>query len=487
MAHKAERAAFSKALDLVLKAGTSEDRADKVDKFIDLAGKLLKDTAPSVTKGLKNNIYPGSKWEKYLFDIIDESDPHVLKTVLLNGGYEAAFRGLRTTTENAEKYDRNIPWIILFDPTSACNKHCIGCWSADAGRKWNLTYDEMDSFLTQAEELGTHMFMMTGGEPLVRKKDIVKLMGKHDKSLFNIFTNGSLIDDEFAEEARNLGNVVFSISVEGYEKSNDARRGDGSYDEAMRAMRMLKEHGLIFGTSTAYTRYNTEDVMSDEFLHSIEDAGARWAWMFQFMPTSKSASADMMPTVEQREYVIQRTQFDIPKDSSHNIICLEFQNMGRFVGGCIAGGRVYCHVAADGSVSPCVFIPFTNKEYNIKEKSWLECLGQPLFQAYRAHYPFSQNALKPCPMLENPTILPEMVKESGAVSTGYDEKESAEDLEKKVTKYAEEWAPEADRIWREWYPGGKQTFDNPVTSMSIEDKAKLIADDDDNDGGNAVA
>ena len=127
IAHKAERAAFGLALDQIIKAASGPDREKNLDKLLDMAGNLLKDTAPGAIRGIRNGLYPGSKWEQFLWDVIDNTDHHVLKTSILNGAYEAAFRGLRNTTASAEKYQCNVPWIILFDPTSACNKHCVGC------------------------------------------------------------------------------------------------------------------------------------------------------------------------------------------------------------------------------------------------------------------------------------------------------------------------------------------------------------------------
>lgn len=78
---------------------------------------------------------------------------------------------------------------------------------------------------------------------------------------------------------------------------------------------------------------------------------------------------------------------------------MDFQNDGEFVGGCIAGGRNYCHINPNGDVEPCVFIHYSGA--NIKEVSLLDALRQPLFMAYRDHQPFNCNHLKPCPMLEN--------------------------------------------------------------------------------------
>ena len=58
----------------------------------------------------------------------------------------------------------------------------------------NLTYEEMDGIVTQAKGMGTYVYLFTGGEPLVRKKDIIRLCEAHPDCVFSGFTNGTLID-----------------------------------------------------------------------------------------------------------------------------------------------------------------------------------------------------------------------------------------------------------------------------------------------------
>ena len=77
-----------------------------------------------------------------------------------------------------------IPWAILLDPTSACNLHCTGCWAAEYGNKLNLTFDEIDSIIEQGKELGIYFYIYTGGEPLVRKNDLIALCKKHSDCIF---------------------------------------------------------------------------------------------------------------------------------------------------------------------------------------------------------------------------------------------------------------------------------------------------------------
>jgi MoaA/NifB/PqqE/SkfB family radical SAM enzyme len=473
IAHAAERKAFEMAVDQAIKSFDGPKAQQNLERLLDIGVKLLSDTAPDMANALRQAFYPGSKWSKFVLNLPKRVDHNILLTAFTNGGYEAAFRGLRTTTESAAKYHCNVPWIIIFDPTSACNKHCIGCWSADYGNWLNLTYDECDKIVTEAKELGCHWFMLTGGEPLVRKKDVLKLAEKHHDCLFSPFTNGSLIDQPFCDEVKRLGNIVFSMSLEGFKTANDARRGDGSFDEVVKAMDLMTANGIPFGISTCYTRNNVEDVTSDEYYDFILKHGALWQWYFHYMPVGEGANADLMPTVEQREYMIKRIRAIRDYEGGKPIMAMDFQNDGEYVGGCIAGGRVFCHINARGDVEPCVFIHYSNA--NIKDKSLLECLQQPVFQAYREHYPWNANMLRPCPMLENPEILPQIVHAAGAKSTEYTSPEDVDHLCGRTTPYAKKWASKADELWLEEHPTGKKIYADSMSMAPVEEKAKVMA------------
>ena len=92
---------------------------------------------------------------------------------------------------------------------------------------------------------------------------------------------------------------------------------------------------------------------------------------------------------------------------------------------------------------------------NIREHTLLKALQSPLFMAYYHNQPFNENMLRPCPMLENPEILPRLVKQSGAVSTDLQSPESAEHLCAKCQNYAQVWAVRSQQIANELHPQGK--------------------------------
>ena len=458
MTHAAARLAFSKAIDVVLK-DVDKNREEAIVKIVDLMQKYMGDEKldldyDNIRKMIRDK---DGAFNKYINKVLDEIDPHVLKTAALNLGYEAFFHGTKTIRKMREVHQCNVPWLILMDPTSACNLHCTGCWAAEYGNKLNLTFDEMDNLIKQGKELGIYLYMFTGGEPLVRKADIIKLCEKHNDCAFLAYTNGTLVDEAFCNEMLRVGNLYLAISLEGFEAVNDLRRGDGVYGKVMHAMDLLKENGLIFGTSICYTSKNIETVTSDEFVDLMVDKGCRYAFYFHYMPVGNDAAVDLLPTVEQRTYMRTRVREIRKLTTGKGLFTMDFENDGEFVGGCIAGGRNYFHINANGDAEPCVFIHYSGA--NIRTHSLLEILHQPLFMAYRDNQPFNENHLRPCPMLENPEILQRMVKETGAKSTDLQSPESVEHLCGKCEQYAKNWQPRADELWAQT-PKVEHSYEN---------------------------
>ncbi len=386
-----------------------------------------------------------NKWYKYAMSIFNDIDPHCIEKFMEDFVINSALLGLPQEKKMAEKYNCNIPWTILFDPTSACNMACTGCWAAEYGHTLALSYEDMDKIITQGKELGVYMYLLTGGEPLTRKQDILKLAEKHNDCYFHIFTNTTLIDEPFCREVVRLGNISFAPSIEGSKESTDSRRGEGCYDKVLSALDLLKKYGIVFAVSICYTHANYKEVTSDEFINMLIEKGAKIAWYFHYMPVGADASPDLLLRPEEREYVYNRVRYIRSEESPFPIFTIDFQNDGEYVGGCIAGGRNYCHINSNGDVEPCVFIHYS--QANIKDQDLLDCLRQPLFMQYHDNQPFNENMLQPCPMLENPTRLGEMVKASGAHNTDLVSKEQPEDLAKKTIPYAKEWAPKAKELW----------------------------------------
>ncbi len=421
-----------------------------IPKLVDWVDRLdRKDAVLSQRKTFRRVIEDkDNNWYKLILSLWDDIDPGVRKTVFMNFILNANMKGGPMQEENRKKYDCNVPWAILMDPTSACNLKCTGCWAAEYGNKLSMDYDTLDSIIEQGKALGVYFYIYSGGEPLVRKKDIIRLCEKHSDCEFLAFTNGTLIDEDFANEMLRVKNFVPAISIEGFEEATDSRRGKGTYQKVIQAMDLLRSKKLAFGASLCYTRANTEVIGSEEFTDFLINQGAKFAWYFTYMPVGVDAVPDLMVTAEQREFMYhQIRKFRNTKE----LFTMDFWNDGEYVDGCIAGGRRYLHINANGDIEPCAFIHYAN--CNIHNQTLLEALQSPLFQQYHKGQPFNGNMLRPCPLLDNPNRLREMVKESEAFSTDFIQPEDIDELSGKCEDTAEKWARTADRIWSEKHGG----------------------------------
>ena len=436
-------AARSAAVEQVLHYLEKDPEANipKIMKLIDTV--TPKDWYAKQRAAFRKAIADKDNWYQLIMKVYD-LDPGVRQAFFRNFILNASLQGSARQEEVSAKENCNVPWAILLDPTSACNMHCTGCWAAEYGNRLNLTFEELDSIVTQGKELGTYMYIFTGGEPLVRKQDILALCEKHSDCEFLSFTNGTLIDEDFCREMLRVKNFVPAISLEGFEEANDSRRGEGCYAKVQQAMALLKAHKLPFGISACYTSRNYADISSEVFFDSLIDAGALFVWFFHYMPVGAGAAPQLLPTPDQRTEVYRRIR---AFRKTKPIFSMDFQNDAQYVGGCIAGGRRYLHINARGDVEPCVFIHYSN--VNIRSCTLLEALKSPLFMAYHNGQPFNDNMLRPCPMLENPEKLRAMVHETGAVSTDYESPETVDDLCDRTTPYARAWQPQADKLWAE--------------------------------------
>ncbi len=417
---------------------------ENIPKIINLIKKFDKEKViASQTKLVEKALSDkDSNWYKLADSLYTDIDPFVrtkmFENFIINSNVIGGARAKKARIEN----DCNIPWAILMDPTSACNLNCIGCWAADYGNKLSMDYETLDNIITQGKELGTYMYIYSGGEPLVRKDDIIKLCKKHNDCAFLAFTNATLIDEEFADQMLEVGNFAPAISVEGFEEATDQRRGNGTYQKVLKAMKILRDKKLPFGISCCYTSQNTDVIGSEEYIDEMIELGAKFAWFFTYMPIGVNAVESLMVTPEQRAYMYKQIR---SFRKTKPIFTMDFWNDGEYVNGCIAGGRNYLHINANGDIEPCAFIHYSDS--NIKDKTLLEAYKSPLFMQYKKNQPFNENHLRPCPLLDNKDRLADMVNSSNAFSTDMESPEDVNQLCEKCHNAADAWAVKADEIW----------------------------------------
>ncbi len=389
-----------------------KDPYKNLDNVLDLIQKApIASHHKDFFKSVKEQIEENPAKREYVKRIFDNISHTAMKGALLNFFMNSMILGVPKQYKWAEKLGVDVPYTILIDPTSQCNLNCVGCWAGAYEHYDSLSFEEVDRIVTEAKELGIYMISMSGGEPYLWP-EIFKLFEKHDDVVFMTYTNGTTITKNRAKKLGELGNVSPVISIEGGREATDGRRGEGVFDKIMSAMDYLRNEGVPFGFSVTLTRENCEGVMSDEFIDLMIEKGALYGWSFHYIPIGKDPDFSLMLSPEQRKWLldeVRRLREEKP------IQFADFWNDGSAMQGCVAGGRRYFHITAKGDVEPCAFVHFACD--NIKDKSLKEILQTPIFKAYQKRQPFSNNMLRPCPLIDVPNSLREIIEESGAEPT----------------------------------------------------------------------
>jgi MoaA/NifB/PqqE/SkfB family radical SAM enzyme len=273
--------------------------------------------------------------------------------------------------------------------------------------------------------------------------------------VFLAFTNGTLVDEAFAQAIADAGNFFLAFSIEGFEEATDFRRGAGTYKQVVEGMRHMKAVGAPFGFSACYHAKNAEAVGDEEFLDFLIAQGCMFGWYFTYIPLGKNADTDLIANADQRSYMFHWLRKMREKKP---VFLLDFWNDGQYTNGCIAGGRSYLHINAAGDVEPCAFIHYSN--VNIRDVPLLDALRSPIFMEYKKHQPFNENHLRPCPLLDNPDALAHMVKDSGARSTQPLDEENVDELSSRCKQTAARWAPVANQLWEAELPYYEESKQN---------------------------
>ena len=302
------------------------------------------------------------------------------------------------------------PCTVVIEPTDRCNLNCPGCYAKSTKDGCDLPYDRLVQIVQQVIDMGVTLITLSGGEPFLRERAdraLTRLAERFNDRGFLVYTNGTLIDKPTADRLAQVGNVFPAISVEGFEHETNARRGKGIYEQNRRVRRLLSERGVMCGFSATVTRANAEALCTDEFIDLRIAEGDLFGWFFLLQPIGRAPRADLMVDPEQRA-LLRQTVYRWRRQQ-RPIFLGDFWNDAHLVGGCIAGGRYYFHIYANGDISPCVFSPVAcgNIFDIVAGRSPYTSLADfvqnhPIFKAYRREQQDLTDRSRPCLLIDHP-------------------------------------------------------------------------------------
>ena len=404
-------------------------------------------------RGLVRDKHPSMEFPRR---ILRELHPNQRDKWISNLAVNHLLNGTNKRKEWADKNGFYPPSTVVISPTMRCNLNCYGCYAGDYKKSLELSLDEIDSILNQMKEMGVYFAVISGGEPFYMD-GIFEIFKKHSDMAFLVFTHGGLIDERMVEKLIEVGNVMPSFSLEGYEKETDERRGPGHFNKVMHAMDLLKTNGLSFCGSFTHSRKNTDIINNGEYIDMLLSKGVFALWLFSYVPVGRKPDPELMPLPEQRDRL--RRSVDEYRDTK-GMLFIDFWNDGPIISGCIAGGRKYFHINANGDIEPCVFCHFAVD--NIRKTSIRDALASPFFTKIRQKQSEHDNLLRPCMLIDHPEVGRELFASEGAYPTHDGADDIYKGLADKMDDYSEAYAEIADEVWE------TEFSDHPVKKKHIK-------------------
>lgn len=328
-----------------------------------------------------------------------------------------------------------VPTTLLISPSMRCNLSCKGCYAANYKQDEDMSFETFDRIVAEGKKLGIFFYTFLGGEPFVWPH-IFRICAKHNDCMFQVYTNGTLINERTVKSLLKVGNLIPVLSVEGFEKETDARRGKNVYKRVHYSMSLLKANKIPFGYSVCVSKRNADVVMSERFVDMMIEKGALIGWYFLYMPVGRMPSVKEMPTPMQRLKLLKLGRVI---RATKPLFIIDFWNDAPYVGGCIAG-RHYIHITHKGDVEPCIFSHIASD--NIKNNSLRSILKSPFFTELRNRQPFNENLFMPCMWIDNPEVSRELFEKFNLYPThpGADFIIKDKRARKAIDKYSEDLA-----------------------------------------------
>ncbi len=366
---------------------------------------------------------PGIQIEEYLSNGVEKIIKGILKASFTNpkasmfmAKYIVSSKKAREKRRTAEMAGEHIPPFLIASITDQCNLHCKGCYAranhscmgvcGQSIADGLLTAADWNNVFTQAEELGIEFILLAGGEPFVRK-DVLEQACGHPKLLFPVFTNGTIIDDNYMKLLEQNRNLIPVVSIEGNLKTTDARRGEGVYQKMRRTMEQMQKNGILFGASITVTKQNMQEVLSDNFVQNLKESGTKAIIYVEYVPVDNNTQDLTPPDDQERKKMMCR--LDELRTAMTEMILIAFPGDEKTSGGCLAAGRGFFHINALGGAEPCPFSPYSDT--NVRDTSLKEALQSPLFHTLQAGGNLTQEHIGGCVLFEQQEQVKSMIKE----------------------------------------------------------------------------
>jgi mycofactocin biosynthetic radical S-adenosylmethionine protein MftC len=263
---------------------------------------------------------------------------------------------------NSRLVDKTIsaPITVTWEITTGCNLSCVHCLSSfDDRRISELTTNECFNLIDQLANLNVFRINFGGGEPFIRSDFMQLLKYADSKGIITcISTNGTMLDKKMVRSFKEFGedNFFIQISLDGASaETNDKIRGKGTFEQIIKAIKLLSNEHLEFTINTVLTSINYGEMMD---LYQLAKANNGKLRVSRLRPSGKGKEnwSRLALSREQMEAFPKfLNAFDdvLTGDSFFFLSTESRQKLGLNMCG---AAKLTCSIAPDGKIYPCPFL-----------------------------------------------------------------------------------------------------------------------------------
>jgi len=154
--------------------------------------------------------------------------------------------------------------VVIWNLIRRCNLTCKHCYATSADKDFpgELSTQQVFDVMDNLKSFRVPVLILSGGEPLMRP-DIFDISHRAKDMGFyvGLSSNGTLIDEKNIDDIVKVGYNYVGISIDGMRETHDNfRRKQGSFDEALRGVRLCHDAGIKVGLRFTLTQDNKQDL-----------------------------------------------------------------------------------------------------------------------------------------------------------------------------------------------------------------------------------
>ena len=301
------------------------------------------------------------------------------------------------------------PAFLMLSITNRCNLKCKGCWVEQTRPVQQLSLSQMQGIVNTAQKYGSRFFGLLGGEPLFHP-DVLTLLKNNPKAYFQLYTNGTMLDEPVVSQLAAAGNVTPLISIEGLEHESKIRRGgDDVFARSLAGLEASVKAGLFTGVAASINKRNFEELVSVDYLNFLVKKGVHYIWYYIYRPCGSEPDFDNALGEEQ---ILALRRFIVAQRRKARIIIIDAYWDARGNAVCPGAMGLAHHIAPNGGVEFCPIVQFTGDFLN-EDASNLEDILQrdPFLEKLRC---YSSELGRNCILMESPNELASFLRENDA-------------------------------------------------------------------------